>query len=215
MAGIARLSSLFGALNCGSKRIFNGALLNSSTPEKTKQLLTPLAAGYKTYLPWMPRPRPQPLQEPEVTPEEEKLIDAITQKINNQLETGNTSRLFAIVQIAGKQFKVTESDLIIIQGYWPPSPGDQLKLEKVLLVGGTDFTLVGRPLVNRELASVDATVIEKTMSHTKTEFRMRKRKQYRRIHFRRVQHTILRINSININRAIDKKPEVEGLDRIF
>ncbi|XP_015124681.1 39S ribosomal protein L21, mitochondrial [Diachasma alloeum] len=215
MAGIARLSRLFGALNCGSKRIFSGTIMNLSTPEKSKQLLRPLAAGYKTFLPWMPRPQPQQLQEPEVTPEEEKLMDTVTQKINNQLETGNTSRLFAVVQVAGKQFKVTENDLIIIQGYWPPSPGDKLKLEKVLLVGGTDFTVVGRPLLNRELANVDATVIEKTMSHTKTEFRMRRRKQYRRIHFRRVQHTVLRINSININRAIDKKPEVEGLDRIY
>ncbi|XP_011309337.1 39S ribosomal protein L21, mitochondrial [Fopius arisanus] len=215
MAGIPRLSRLFATINCGSKKIFSGAVTNLSTPDRTRQLLTPLAAGYKTYLPWMPWPQTVPHAEPEVTPEQEKLIDNVTQTINNQLESKDTSRLFAVVQVTGKQFKITESDLIIIQGYWPPQPGDKLKLEKVLLVGGTDFTLVGRPILNRELASVDATVIEKTFSHTKTFFKMRKRKQYRRIHFRRMQHTIVRINSININRAIDKKPEVEGLDRIF
>ena len=77
---------------------------------------------------------------------------------------------------------MTESDIIIVQGYWPPQPGDQIKLEKVLLVGNTDFTLVGRPLLNREMVSVDATVIDKTFSHTITHFRFRKRKQYRRIH---------------------------------
>lgn len=83
--------------------------------------------------------------------------------------------------MAGKQFKVTENDLIVVQGYWPPNPGDKLKLEKILLVGGTDFTLVGRPILNRELVGVDATVIDKTFSHTKYEFRYRPRKQYKRL----------------------------------
>ncbi|KAL6445830.1 hypothetical protein ACFW04_000919 [Cataglyphis niger] len=124
-------------------------------------------------------------------------------------------RMFAVVQVCGKQFKVTENDIIIIEGFWPPNIGDRLKLEKVLLVGSTDFTFVGRPLLNRELISVDATVIEKTLSHTKTRFRFRRRKQYRRINFFRIQHTMLRINCININGNIDKKKEVEGLDRVY
>lgn len=106
----------------------------------------------------------------------------VISEINKQVSTATTSRLFAVVHICGKQFKVTENDLIVIQGYWPPNPGDQLKLEKVLLVGSTDFTLVGRPILNRELVNIDATVVEKTFSHTKTRFRMRPRKQYKRIH---------------------------------
>lgn len=105
----------------------------------------------------------------------------VTNEINNQIAMDKIGRMFAVVQICGKQFKVTENDIIIIEGFWPPNIGDRLKLEKVLLVGSTDFTLVGRPLLNRELISVDATVIEKTLSHTKTRFRFRKRKQYRRI----------------------------------
>lgn len=90
-------------------------------------------------------------------------------------------RLFAIVHICGKQFKITETDLIIIQGYWPPTIGNKLNLEKVLLVGSKDFTLVGRPILNRELVSIEATVVEKTFSHIKTRFRFRKRQQFRRI----------------------------------
>lgn len=89
--------------------------------------------------------------------------------------------MFAIIQVAGKQFKVTESDLIVIKGYWPPNPGDEIKFEKVLLVGSTDFTLVGRPILNRQLISIDATVIEKTMSPTVTHFTFRARKQVRRM----------------------------------
>lgn len=105
----------------------------------------------------------------------------VTNKINDQISKEQTGRMFAIVQVCGKQFKVTENDIIIIEGFWPPNIGDRLKLEKVLLVGSVDFTLVGRPILNRELISIDATVIEKTLSHTKTRFRFRPRKQYRRI----------------------------------
>lgn len=84
--------------------------------------------------------------------------------------------------MCGKQYKITENDLIIVQGYWPPNTGDKLNLEKVMMVGGTDFTLVGRPILNRESVNIEATIIEKTMSHTRTHFRYKKRKQFRRIH---------------------------------
>lgn len=109
------------------------------------------------------------------------LFTDVTKEINNQIAMDKTGRMFAVVQVCGKQFKVTENDIIIIEGFWPPNIGDCLKLEKVLLVGSTAFTLVGRPILNRELVSVDAMVIEKTLSHTKTRFRFRAKKQYRRI----------------------------------
>lgn len=51
-----------------------------------------------------------------------------------------------------------------------------------MLIGGTDFTLVGCPLVQEGIATVQATVVEKTVSHTKTHFRKKRRKQYKRIH---------------------------------
>lgn len=103
-------------------------------------------------------------------------------EINRQIEENKTGRLFAVIHVAGKQYKVTDSDLIVIRGYWPPQPGDQISFDKVLLLGSKDFSLVGRPLLNRQLVSIDATVIDKTFSHIITHFRFRKRKQYRRIH---------------------------------
>lgn len=106
--------------------------------------------------------------------------DAINE-VNKQIATKSTGRLFAVVYVGGTQFKVTESDVIIVSGHWPPQTGDKLNLEKVLLVGGKDFTLIGRPMLNRDLVSVDATVIQKTLSHTITRFRMKPRKQFRRL----------------------------------
>ncbi|GFG32617.1 hypothetical protein Cfor_12368 [Coptotermes formosanus] len=148
--------------------------------------------------------------------EEEKQSNEIISKVNNQLLQQNEGRLFAVVHICGKQFKVTTEDLIIIEGNWAPQLGDQIKLEKVLLVGGSDFTLIGRPIVSPELVSVHATVIEKALSHIKTIFKKKPRKQYQRINFNRTPHTMLRINSIRIKPEVNVKKDVEGLEgRVF
>lgn len=43
--------------------------------------------------------------------------------------------MFAVVQLCGKQFKITAGDVILVEGYWEPSNGDQLRLDKVKLAG--------------------------------------------------------------------------------
>lgn len=52
---------------------------------------------------------------------------------------------------------------------------------KVLLVGGKDFTLVGRPLMDDGLVRVEATVIEKTLSYTKLHFAWVHMEKYKRL----------------------------------
>jgi len=49
------------------------------------------------------------------------------------------------------------------------------------MAGGSDFTLIGRPILSSELVSVHATVIEKALSHIKTVFKKKRRKQFQRI----------------------------------
>ncbi|XP_043268371.1 39S ribosomal protein L21, mitochondrial [Venturia canescens] len=215
MAALFGLSRTIGivANNC-LKRV-NPGLFAKHRFTHPQPLSRSFAGPIRYGLPWIPKIPDHQTEVEDTTIVDDKLTEDVVNAVNNQVSTGTTSRLFAVVHICGKQFKVTDNDLIVIQGYWPPMPGDQLKLEKVLLVGSTDFTLVGRPLLNRELVSVDATVIEKTFSNTKTRFRMRARKQYKRIHFYRIPHTMVRINSIRINGNIDDKKEVEGLDRVY
>lgn len=137
-------------------------------------------------------------------------------KINEKLVKNEAGRLFAIVQVLGKQFKVTAGDLILLEGFWEPKNGDELKLNKVLLCGGQDFTLVGRPLLQPGLVDVQATVIEKSLSHTRTHFKFKKRKQYRRINFHRQLTTMLRINSIEIKEKVDSRSvKIPGIESIF
>jgi len=52
--------------------------------------------------------------------------------INDKIESNECGRLFAVLHIAGKQFKVTSGDIIIVQGNWAPDIGDLLRFEKVI-----------------------------------------------------------------------------------
>ncbi len=55
-------------------------------------------------------------------------------EINRQIHDKEYGRLFAVINVKGKQFKVTPEDIVIIQGYWAPNIGDRLRLHKVRIV---------------------------------------------------------------------------------
>lgn len=146
------------------------------------------------------------------TEEDNKAKNQILNKVNSLVADKTHGRLFAVVHVTGKQFKITDGDVIVIEGYWPPDVGDKITLDKVLMAGSADFTLIGRPIVEKGLVRVQATVIEKTLSHTKTHFRKKRRKQYMRINFYRVPQTYLRINEISFQDEINNPKEVRGLE---
>jgi ribosomal protein L21 len=56
---------------------------------------------------------------------------SISEKINKQITSENVGRMFAVVHLLGKQFKVTSGDIIVLEGYWPPTIGDKIRLDKV------------------------------------------------------------------------------------
>ncbi|KAM7359154.1 mitochondrial ribosomal protein L21 [Cochliomyia hominivorax] len=153
---------------------------------------------------------------PQVSKEEQQKCQQVFDKVNQQLAKGEEGRMFAVVHLCGKQFKVTAGDIILVEGYWPPTIGDEIRLEKVLLAGAKDFTLIGCPMLEPGLVDVKATIIEKTLTHTKTHFKKKRRKQYLRINFQRSPNTMIRINSIEVLRKVDepsKQPINEN--RIF
>lgn len=63
--------------------------------------------------------------------------------------------------------------------------------------------MTGRPLIQGNLVDVQATVIEKTLAHTRTVFKKKHRKNFRRIRFHRATQSMIRINSITLNPQID------------
>ncbi|KAB1251413.1 39S ribosomal protein L21; mitochondrial [Camelus dromedarius] len=121
-----------------------------------------------------------------------------TGRVNELIATGRYGRLFAVVHFAGHQWKVTSEDLILIEGALDVACGERIRLEKVLLVGADDFTLLGTPLLRKDLVRVEATVIEKTESWPKISMKFKKRKNYRKKRITVNPQTVLRINSVEV-----------------
>ncbi|KAK5865417.1 hypothetical protein PBY51_019691 [Eleginops maclovinus] len=123
---------------------------------------------------------------------------AVVSTVNRSIEQQDFGRLFAVVHFASRQWKVTGEDLILIENHLEAGCGERIRLEKVLLVGAEDFTLVGRPLLGKDLVRVEATVIEKTESWPKVHMRFWKRHRYQRKMIIVQPQTVLRINSIEL-----------------
>ncbi|XP_077144128.1 large ribosomal subunit protein bL21m [Ranitomeya variabilis] len=141
--------------------------------------------------PWPKIELPDPITEAE---EHRELV----KKVNSLIATGQFGRLFVIFHLASKQWKVTNEDLILINGPVHAQCGGRIRLEKVLLVGSDNFTLVGKPLLGKDLVRVEATVIEKTESYPKINMKFWRRHRYQKKKITTFRQTILRINSIEI-----------------
>jgi len=131
---------------------------------------------------------------PKIISEEEH--DAVCDVVNTCISNSVGRRLFAVIMVSGQQFKVTQDDLVRVDGYLDADIGDRIRLEKVLLVGGSDFSLVGRPVVGRNLQKIEATVIEKTPAADKVVQKFKPRSRYDVKWIHRSKHTILRINCV-------------------
>ncbi|XP_068800671.1 large ribosomal subunit protein bL21m isoform X2 [Struthio camelus] len=142
--------------------------------------------------PWPEVKLPDPVEEAKYHAAE------VVQKVNKMIATGQYGRLFAVVHFASKQWKVTSEDLIMMDNVLEAECGDRIRMEKVLLVGADDFTLIGRPLLGKDLVRVEATVIEKTESWPKINMRFWKRHNYQRKKIITNPQTVLRINTIDI-----------------
>ncbi|CAD5119207.1 DgyrCDS7840 [Dimorphilus gyrociliatus] len=124
----------------------------------------------------------------------------IQTEVENQISQGTAGRLFAVVHIKGSQYKVTEGDIIVLGKYHLEADiGEKIRLNKILLIGSSDFSLVGRPVLKENMAKVEATVIEKTLGHEKIFFNYIRRKSHNRMRIRQEAMTHLRINSIELN----------------
>ncbi|XP_028424484.1 large ribosomal subunit protein bL21m [Perca flavescens] len=142
---------------------------------------------------------PWPEQMSLVPAEEERSRHAaVVSTVNRRIDQQDFGRLFAVVHFAGRQWKVTGEDLILIENHIEAECGERIRLEKVLLVGAEDFTVLGRPLLGKDLVRVEATVLEKTESWPKIHMRFWKRHRSERKRIIIQPQTVLRINSIEL-----------------
>uniref|UniRef100_A0A4X2M7I1 Large ribosomal subunit protein bL21m n=1 Tax=Vombatus ursinus TaxID=29139 RepID=A0A4X2M7I1_VOMUR len=122
----------------------------------------------------------------------------VLQRVNELIAAGQYGRLFAVVHFASRQWKVTDGDLILIENTLEAKCGERIRMEKVLLVGADDFTLIGKPLLGLDLVRVEATIIEKTESWPRVYMKFKKRKNFRKKKIFIRPQTVLRINTVEI-----------------
>jgi len=146
---------------------------------------------------------------------EEKLeTKDIMNKVNTQIVQHSYGRLFAVVLMEKHQHKITSGDLLMCNHDVGASLGQVIRLEKSLLIGGKDFTLIGRPLLPRDAFRIVATVVEKNLSQHKIcyQFKKRTKENNPKTRWARDFTTTLRINSIELIKPVDQTIDRAGFE---
>lgn len=104
--------------------------------------------------------------------------------------------MYAIVDIAGQQFKVSKDQEIFVHKLKDVTPGAQVEFDKVLLVEDNGNVKIGMPVV--EGAKVTATILEPLIKGDKViVFKKKRRKGYKRKKGHRQQFSKIVINQIS------------------
>ena len=136
-------------------------------------------------------------------------VSKLFNKVNDLIVGHNCGQNFAVVHIFGKQFVIHTNDIISVRNSMPANTGEVIKLEKCLLVGNDSFTLIGRPILSRDLVQIEATVLEKTMTTTYYNiFAIPRNHGYRRWRFQRFPLTMFRINRITICHPLNQTQDI-------
>ena len=101
---------------------------------------------------------------------------------------------YAVIETGGKQYRVKIGDRLAVEQIHA-SPGSDLTIDRVLLVGGDGSTRVGTPVVDG--ASVTARVEDHYRGEKIIVFKFKPKKRYRRRTGHRQNLTHLTITDIN------------------
>lgn len=100
--------------------------------------------------------------------------------------------MYAIVETGGKQYRVTKDSKFIVEKL-PVNPGEEIKLDKVLMIGDGEVR-IGTPYV--EGASVLVEVLSQDRRRKVLVYKRRRRKDSKTMHGHRQDCTILRVKDI-------------------
>ena len=103
--------------------------------------------------------------------------------------------MYAIVEIAGQQFKVNKDQKIFVHRQ-EGEPGAQLKFDRVYLIDNDADIRVGTPVVNG--ASVSASIVSHVRGDKVLVFKKKRRKGYQKMNGHRQDFTQLLIDGITV-----------------
>ena len=106
--------------------------------------------------------------------------------------------MFAIINIAGKQFKVEEGDQLKVP-HLSTEVGKSLVFDKVLLTNDNSNVELGSPILKN--VSVSATVVDHGRDRKIRIFKKKRRKGYKRKNGHRQRFSLIKIDSISTSKA--------------
>jgi large subunit ribosomal protein L21 len=101
--------------------------------------------------------------------------------------------MYAIVEIAGQQFKVEKNDEIFVHRL-EGEPGTKIDFDKVLLLDNDGEVSVGQPIVNGSLIS--GTILDHVRGDKVVVFKKKRRKGYQKESGHRQDFSKIRIEEI-------------------
>ncbi len=101
--------------------------------------------------------------------------------------------MFAIVNIAGKQYRVAEGDQIKVASL-STKAGEKIKFDQVLLMNDGKEVRIGEPIVKD--VSVSGTVLDNGRERKVIVFKKKRRKGYRRKNGHRQSFSLIQIDKI-------------------
>lgn len=139
-------------------------------------------------------------------------FDTVEHSLLHQPKLLDGSQMFAIVDVNGAQHKVTKDDQIMVNRLKDVEVGERLAFEHVLLLGGRDFSVLGKPWVPN--TQVVAVVEEHTLLAPQLTWKYKRRTGYRRVSRSRDHVTVLRIEDIVVEEDNQFIPDVSSLDHV-
>lgn len=110
--------------------------------------------------------------------------------------------MYAIVEIAGQQFKVQKDRRVFVHRL-ESNIGDSLEFEKVLLTDDNGKIAVGAPVIDG--LKVTATVVRHLKGDKVLIFKKKRRKGYQKLNGHRQQFTEILVNEIGSGKPSAKK----------
>jgi large subunit ribosomal protein L21 len=101
--------------------------------------------------------------------------------------------VYAVVETGGKQYRLQAGDVVRVERL-EAEVGQEVVLDRVLMVGGEDSLKFGSPLVSG--ACVKAEVVAQERADKVLVFKFKSKKNYRRMRGHRQYYTELRVREV-------------------
>ena len=102
--------------------------------------------------------------------------------------------MFAVFESGGLQFRAEEGMQVKVP-HLTASPGDNISIDKILMVKSGENSFVGTPYL--ESANIEAEVIEEGLADKINVYKFKRRTKYRKLRGHRQKYTEIKIKKIN------------------